>query len=301
MIKKSPLFYIGDKWKLYNEISNYFPENINDYYEPFAGGASVAMNINVKGKKNINDIEDSVINLHKRLFELSKNEKLDEYFLNMAKDKGLITFQERDIIESSIKSQYPKTYFAKMNSESFLNIRKEFNKTKDYDLLYLLIIYGFNRMIRFNKNREFNVPPGNLIINENVINNLKDYQKFTKEDVKFTNLDYISALEKVKEEDFVYLDPPYLITNNKYNSGWEEKDEIKFWDFIDDLNERNIKFAISNVSDYNGKENLILKERAKNYNIFDINNVNYINHKNNKDKKMKEILITNYGNESKKL
>ncbi len=301
MIKKSPLFYIGDKWKLYNEISNYFPENINDYYEPFAGGASVAMNINVKGKKNINDIEDSVINLHKRLFELSKNEKLDEYFLNMAKDKGLITFQERDVIESSIKSQYPKTYFAKMNSESFLNIRKEFNKTKDYDLLYLLIIYGFNRMIRFNKNREFNVPPGNLIINENVINNLKDYQNFTKEDVKFTNLDYISALEKVKEEDFVYLDPPYLITNNKYNSGWEEKDEIKFWDFIDDLNERNIKFAISNVSDYNGKENLILKERAKNYNIFDINNVNYINHKNNKDKKMKEILITNYGNESKKL
>jgi DNA adenine methylase len=34
-IKRSPLFYVGDKYKLIKEIRQYFPKNINNFIEPF--------------------------------------------------------------------------------------------------------------------------------------------------------------------------------------------------------------------------------------------------------------------------
>ncbi len=38
---RSPLFYVGDKYKLIREIKDYFPENIETFIEPFTGGGSV--------------------------------------------------------------------------------------------------------------------------------------------------------------------------------------------------------------------------------------------------------------------
>ena len=43
-ILRSPLFYVGDKYKLMEEIGTYFPDNIGKFVEPFVGGGSVFMN-----------------------------------------------------------------------------------------------------------------------------------------------------------------------------------------------------------------------------------------------------------------
>jgi len=40
-INRSPLFYVGDKYKLLNEILPYFPKEIDRFIEPFTGGGSV--------------------------------------------------------------------------------------------------------------------------------------------------------------------------------------------------------------------------------------------------------------------
>ena len=40
-ILRSPLFYVGDKYKLMEEISTYFPDDIDKFVEPFVGGGSV--------------------------------------------------------------------------------------------------------------------------------------------------------------------------------------------------------------------------------------------------------------------
>ena len=37
---RSPLFYVGDKYKLMPEIKKYMPTYINNYIEPFVGGGS---------------------------------------------------------------------------------------------------------------------------------------------------------------------------------------------------------------------------------------------------------------------
>ena len=44
-IARSPLFYVGDKYKLIREIKTHFPERINRLIEPFVGGGSVMMNV----------------------------------------------------------------------------------------------------------------------------------------------------------------------------------------------------------------------------------------------------------------
>ena len=40
-IVRSPFFYVGDKYKLIEEISSYFPDDIEKFVEPFVGGGSV--------------------------------------------------------------------------------------------------------------------------------------------------------------------------------------------------------------------------------------------------------------------
>ncbi|MCF0124449.1 MAG: DNA adenine methylase, partial [Clostridia bacterium] len=99
----------------------------------------------------------------------------------------------------------------------------------------------------------------------------------------------------------IYADPPYLITTASYNekSGWTEDDEKNLLAFLDNLTERKIKFAMSNVLETDGKENKILKswlDNKSNYKCnhlsFSYSNSNY--HKKNTASKTDEVLITNY-------
>lgn len=45
---RSPLFYTGDKYKLIPELKQFFPKEINNFYEPFVGGGSVLLNVDAK-------------------------------------------------------------------------------------------------------------------------------------------------------------------------------------------------------------------------------------------------------------
>ena len=78
-------------------------------------------------------------------------------------------------------------------------------------------------------------------------------------------------------QDFVYVDPPYLITCATYNEqgGWDETAEKDLLAFLDDLNRKNIRFALSNVLRSKGKENDILiewlKRNADRYKIVRLN------------------------------
>ena len=53
-----------------------------------------------------------------------------------------------------------------------------FNDEEDLVLLYLLLIYGFNHMIRFNSAGKFNLPVGNVDFNKNVYNAICHYISF---------------------------------------------------------------------------------------------------------------------------
>ena len=66
---RSPLFYVGDKYKLYPRISKYFPKTINRFIEPFTGGGSVFLNVTAN-EYLLNDIDPNVIKIHNFLNHL---------------------------------------------------------------------------------------------------------------------------------------------------------------------------------------------------------------------------------------
>jgi DNA adenine methylase len=295
-IKRSPLFYVGDKYKLIKEIKQYFPKNINTFIEPFVGGGSIFLNIEAK-KYILNDIDKNIYNLHLFLQKNANNKNFFSEIFKYIKKYNLSRSFIEDIVPKELKEKYKKTYYAKYNKIGYEKLKKDFNKDKNnYLLLYLLVIYGFNRMVRFNSKGEFNVPVGNVDFNKNVLNALNNYFEFVKrKNIKFENLDFKKFIIKneFKKESFIYCDPPYLITFSEYNKIWNEKKEFELLNLLDELNKKNIKFAISNVTYYKGRINNIFIDWMKKYNVNQIKS-NYISYHDNSIKQIEEVLVINY-------
>lgn len=297
-IIRSPLFYVGDKYKLMKQLANLFPGEINNFYEPFTGGGTVFLNIKAKNYY-LNDIDKHLVNIHKFLIESNKNPT--EFFKKVKTiiDKYRLSHSyTKDIVPNSLKKEFKKTYYAKFNKDGYEKLKQCVNKNIKNDplILYLLLIYGFNRMLRFNGGGKFNLPVGNVDFNKNVVIALDNYFSFTKnKSIKFTAKDFRKFLadNKYKKNDFVYLDPPYLITSSEYNKLWDEKAESDLLNFIDILDKNGVNFALSNVTHYNGNRNNLLIKWMKKYKVHKIES-NYISYHNNGKKEIKEVLITNY-------
>lgn len=297
-IIRSPFFYVGDKYKLMKQILPYFPDTIDTYFEPFCGGGSSFLNVEAS-KFVLGDIDSYMVKLHNMLtrYTYTPHEFLQE-IEKIEKKYGLSASYRQDIIPKELKLQYPKTYFAKFNKNAFELMRDDFNNDKtNMELLYLLLIYGFNRMLRFNKKGDFNLPVGNVDCNQNVINALNYYFDFCKKnEVCLYQLDFRSYFQmwNFKKNDFVYLDPPYLISNSEYNKLWSENDERDLLNILDKLDKKGVKFAISNLIEDKGKKNTLFENWADKYNIYEISS-NYINYHNNVSKDIhREVLVTNY-------
>jgi len=297
-IYRSPLFYVGDKYKILPEIKKYFPTKINRFIEPFTGGGSVFLNIQAN-EYLLNDIDKNVINLHKFLLHQSRNPELFFQKLQEKIEKyGFSHSYKRDIVPPDLKRKFKKTYYAKFNKEAYQKLKTDFNKSEKKDLLdlYLLLIYGFNRILRFNSKGEFNLPVGNVDFNNNVFNALQTYFFLVKrKKIKLFNLDFAEFLFRIeiKKDDFVYLDPPYLITFSEYNKLWNKEKEIQLLKILDEMDKNGVKFAISNVTHYKGKVNEIFLNWSEKYNSYHIKS-NYISYHDNSIKNFNEVLVTNY-------
>lgn len=275
---KSPLNYIGGKYKLLPQILPLFPGQINTFVDLFAGGLDVS--INVKAEHVIcNDINNYVIGL----FEYFQHYSIDELINNI----------------HMIIDEYQLT---KQNREGYNALREEFNRTRSSLHLFLLVCYGFNHQFRFNSNGDFNNPFGinRSSYNANTEKNLRQLheaiQGFEYHIGNFRQFD----LGFMNPGDFLYADPPYLISCGSYNDGkrgfegWSPSDDLTLFEKLDSLNQRGISFALSNVTRHKGEENNALIEWANNYNVHylnaDYSNSNY----QATESETIEVLITNY-------
>ncbi|MFQ9297860.1 MAG: DNA adenine methylase [Clostridia bacterium] len=271
---KSPMNYTGGKYKLLNQILPLFPKDINTFVDLFTGGCNVAVNVNAN-KIIANDLCTQVIDIYKGI-------------QNNTTEKNI------KMIEKTIN----KYNLNKENKDSYLKLRSDYNDNKKWYVLYTLLTHSFNNQVRFNQKGEFNMPFGKRNFNSKLKQKFKDFSNaIQKKDIEFTNKNFKDLdINKLGENDFVYLDPPYLVTEATYNTGWSEETEKELLSLCDRLNEKGIKFAISNVLEHNGSKNEILINWSKNYNVnyldYDYSNCNY--HKKDNGHKSIEVLITNY-------
>ncbi len=276
---KSPLNYTGGKFKLLPKIMPLFDE-AETFIDLFGGGGNVG--INSKSEKIIiNDREKAVIDFFKKIQKLSIEDVL-----------------------KSIKGYIENYDLSKVNQEGFLKIRKDYNASNEKDplMFYTMLMYSFNYQIRFNSKGEYNMPFGKdrSSFNKNTEKNIRNFHNaILSKKIIFTNNDFRDIkVDKINSDTMVYCDPPYLITTASYNEngGWTEKEEIDLLNLLDELNDKNIKFALSNVLEHKNKKNTILIEWSKKYNIhfldMNYNNSNYQSTAN--QGKTVEVLITNY-------
>lgn len=304
---QSPLNYTGGKYKLLKQILPNFPNKIDTFVDLFCGGCNVGININAK-EVIYNDLNKNLLYLYNTFKNLDK--EITFYWINyIIKEYNLSLVSEHGYSFYSCESSKG---LGDYNRNGFLKLRADFNnktlsQNEDYYyyiMLYVIIVYAFNNQIRFNSNGEFNLPVGKRDFNNKIQDKLSKFiDRLKEQNSVFTCLDFRNFnIETLTENDFVYADPPYLITCATYNEqgGWTEKDENDLLDFLDNLSENRIKFALSNVLSSKGKENKILKawiERNVNrYRVIHLN-YNYANSNyqtKDKTKSSDEVLIVNY-------
>lgn len=264
---QSPLNYTGGKYKLLPQIIPHFPNNINRFVDLFCGGCNVGINVDCNevvfndSNRILIDLFNTFKNLDKQVIFDLISQTIENYGLSDTKKNG---YAKYDCNSSVGLGSY--------NKEKFLNLRKDFNnyENKDYYyyiMLYVLIVYSFNNQIRFNSNGEFNLPVGKRDFNKSMYNKLDLFiDKIQKLNCEFISRNFIDFdISNLDNNDFVYIDPPYLITCASYNEsgGWNSEKEKELLKFVDTLHQKNIKFALSNVLSSKGKSNDILSDWLK--------------------------------------
>lgn len=297
LIKRSPFFYVGDKFKLIPQLKEHFPKDIGRFIEPFCGGGSVFLNVEAESY-SINDINYYMIALHSMLMKYSSN--VDAFWndiTNIINQYQLSASFLGKTVPEEYKLNYVKTYYARFNKESYIKLRADFNENKsDLLKLYVLLIYGFNRILRFNKKGDFNLPVGNVDFNQNVVKALNDYFEYVSEkNIRLYNSDFEEFINEVNPslDDFIYLDPPYLISFSEYNKLWNTDTENRLLNLLDELDKTHIRFAISNMIKHKNMYNETFEKWSKKYNVHDITS-NYISYHDNSKKDSYEVLVTNY-------
>lgn len=304
---QSSLNYTGGKYKLLPQILPLFPKDIGVFVDLFCGGCNVGLNVEC-GRVIYNDLNQNLLGLYNTLRKLDKEYLLEQIF-GIIGEYGLSLVSRHGYEHYRCESG---SGVGSYNKEKFLKLRSDFNarhaagKIDDryYVMLYVLIVYAFNNQIRFNAKGEFNLPVGKRDFNRNMEKKLSAFvDRIHQQDCAFTCQDFrdfdASALTA---RDFVYVDPPYLITCATYNEqgGWDEDAEKDLLAFLDGLHSRNIRFALSNVLRSKGRENrLLLDWLAQNPDKYRAVRLNYSYSNSSYQTKdrtsvSEEVLIVNY-------
>lgn len=281
---RSPMNYIGGKYKLLSQLLPLFPKKIHTFVDLFCGGCNVGINVNAE-KIIFNDNLSYLIDMYKVFIML-----------------------EAEKIIFHIESRIEQYNLSLTNDEGYKNLRKHYNSNRNPLDLFVLVAYSFNHQIRFNNSHEFNNPFGKerSLFNPKMKNNLLLFlTELQNKNIEFicSNFDDFD-FSTYTNSDFIYCDPPYLITTGTYNdgkrgfTGWNNNEEIKLLDVLSKLNKRNIKFGLSNVLSHKGKQNEILLQwvQQNNFHVTHLNksysNSNY--HTSKSLQATDEVLITNY-------
>ena len=266
--------WVGGKRQIIDQISQYIPKNISTYYEPFFGGGAVLFELQPK-KAVINDINKELINL----YEVIKNntEDLIEDLKSHKNDEEYFYYiRELDRDKTSYNSLSP---IQKASRIIFLN------KT------------CYNGLFRVNKSGEFNAPFGRYknpnIVNEITIRAVSNY--FKKADITFMSKDFAEVLKGARKGAFVYLDPPYDPVSDTASftgydkGGFNREEQIRLKNVCDKLNEKGIRFLLSNsATDF-------IKDLYADYRIEIVKAKRAINSNGDKRGEIDEVLVMNFG------
>ena len=309
---KSPLNYTGNKYRILGQIIPYFPKQINVFVDMFCGGATVGANVKAK-KIYFIDNNERVISLLK--FIANSNFKSLVTNLEKLLNKYKLSYSNLNGYAHYFKAATPDNKnngLKQYNKIGFEKLKKDYNKIKNKNSeeanlrLYLLLVYGFNNDLRFNSKGEFNLPCGKTDLNKNNLNKLYEFiLEAQKKEFIFICGDFRDpAIKKIcfEEADYLYLDPPYLITDAVYNetSKWNVNSENELIAFLEEALKKHVPFCLSNVLS-KANETIVnepLMNFIKCHTHLTVKEINYhyrssSYNKKNRDSQEREVIILN--------
>jgi len=310
---KPILKWIGGKTQIIDKIINNFPKEINNYREIFLGGGSVLLsflsyikngNIKINGDIYAYDINEPLIYMYKNIQQ--RHNELFNYLENIILEFNKCNNEEinrtPENLEEAMKNKENYYYWIRNIYNKLSN--DERNDIIGSSMFIFLNKTCFRGIFRMGPNG-FNVPYGNYknpeIINKN---HLEEIHHLIQ-NVKFECCDFSSSLNKIDENDFIYLDPPYapeISTSfvGYTKSGFTLEQHKNLFELIHKLSNENKKIMLSNadvklVRDYFDDNDNDNKNENKNdkYKIIEIVCKRTINSK-NPNAKANEVIIMNY-------
>lgn len=292
---KSPMNYLGNKYKLLPQMLSIFPKNIKTFYDIFAGGLDVSLNIDAE-KIIVNDKHTDLINLYMDIKEFNESlgDKLYEmdkkYFpMNEYNGKSLGTYQRNG-------QKYISDQLLEMKKKVYYKLREDYNSGNIVDFkILLLLMFNSVSLVEFRViNNYITFTSGQGKVNKRILHRLNEFPERLNH-FHFMNQDFRFFLNcNFDKNDFIYLDPPYLGTS-QYKMKWNSQDESDLYNMLDYLDSKGVNFALSNFADGKNHTNEYLKKWCGKYNIYNINDKHSIlTGRIKKSNERQEILITNF-------
>lgn len=224
-IPKPILKWVGGKSQILDRLMPLFPVEMDNYHEIFIGGGSVLLAL-------LSLVQMGHIIVHHHIYAYDINKPLIAIYQNIQNhheelykciQQYITEYNECDPNSKTI-NRSPKTLIeAKSSRESYYYwIRIMYNKLSETEktsimgscLFIFLNKTCFRGLFRVGPNG-FNVPYGNYV-NPQII----DYDHLVTihnliQNVQFICQDFSISLNSVGDNDFVYLDPPYVPENSK--------------------------------------------------------------------------------------
>lgn len=290
--------WVGGKSKLIPQMEQYYPKELKEnkidiYIEPFVGGGAILIDIlkkyNIK-KVYAFDINKNLINCYNII-----KDKVESLVLELKKlEKEYLELDEEN------RKKYYYDIRGKYNSINIENENEALEKTTYFIFLNKTC---FNGLYRENRIGQFNVPVGKYknptICDEE---NLIELSKLIK-NVTFINGDYRESYKYIKENTFIYFDPPYRPINKTSSftsyskEDFNDENQKELGEYFRKINDNNfnVKLMLSNSNPKNNNEEDDFFEQIYNgFKIYEIKANRMINSNKEKRGKISELLITNY-------
>lgn len=277
--------YRGGKTKELPHIISQIPKFKGRYIEPFFGGGALYFYLERKNAI-INDINTKLIEFYRGV---------QQNYLNLRTELSEVEkiYNSNRQQFDNLKALTPNKRVEDKNEELYYSLRDMFNGLKEKKYSDALLYYFINKtaysgMIRYNAKGEFNVPFGRyknintLLVTQAHSNLLSTAEIF--------NLDYSEIFRMAKDDDFIFLDPPYDCVfsdygNEEYKDGFNEDSHKKLADDIKKLNCRVLLVIGRTPLTEKLYGDMIIDEYAKNY---------AVNIRNRFKSSATHILVANY-------
>lgn len=222
--------WAGGKRQLLPELLKRIPQ-YTTYYEPFLGGGALLFSLQPR-KAVVNDFNKDLVNTY-----LTIRDNVDSLIEELQSYRNNLDFyyQIRELDRNP-------SFFEKLS-----DIKKAAR------LIYLNKTC-YNGLFRVNSAGEFNSPFGYYknpnIVNEVTLRAVSSYLKNT--DITFFSGDFLESVKSIRKGAFVYFDPPYDPVSQSSNFtgytnlGFGKEEQRRLKTLCDALNEKGIKFLLSN-------------------------------------------------------